>query len=133
MNTHKMTVSLIALALAASTITLASFSGCGSSNNSPDAGNDSSFPDTGHGSGGTKGTGAGGTSGSGGSKGTGSGGTKGSPTDGGIDTGTCKSDSGFCNTCYTDAQAAADPYNACSAYTASCVQFTGTVPTVPPL
>jgi hypothetical protein len=50
-----------------------------------------------------------------------------------LDSGSCKSDSSACNSCYTDAQAAADPFNACSAYTKNCVPFTTTVPTVPPL
>jgi hypothetical protein len=40
-----------------------------------------------------------------------------------LDTGSCKSDAGTCNSCYTAAQAAADPYNACSQYTANCVKF----------
>jgi hypothetical protein len=40
-----------------------------------------------------------------------------------LDTGSCKSDASTCNTCYTAAQAAADPYNACSHYTANCVSF----------
>jgi len=50
------------------------------------------------------------------------------------DTGSCKSDSSTCNTCYTDAQAASDPLNACSAYTKNCVTFDPTrVPTHPTL
>jgi hypothetical protein len=49
-----------------------------------------------------------------------------------LDTGSCKSDASTCNTCYTAAQAAADPYNACSQYTANCVSFDPTrVPTHP--
>jgi hypothetical protein len=50
-----------------------------------------------------------------------------------LDTGKCTPDSSACNSCYTDAQAAADPFNACSAYTKNCVPFTTTVPKVPPL
>ena len=50
-----------------------------------------------------------------------------------LDTGKCTPDSSACNSCYTDAQAAADPFNACSPYTSKCVPFTTTVPTVPPL
>jgi hypothetical protein len=47
-----------------------------------------------------------------------------------LDTGSCSSDSAACNSCYTDAQAKADPLNACSSlYTKNCLQFTGTVPT----
>ncbi len=49
-----------------------------------------------------------------------------------LDTGSCKSDASTCNTCYTAAQAAADPYNACSQYTANCVPFDPTrVPSHP--
>jgi hypothetical protein len=49
-----------------------------------------------------------------------------------LDTGSCKSDASTCNTCYTAAQAAADPYNACSQYTANCVSFDpARVPTHP--
>ena len=50
-----------------------------------------------------------------------------------LDTGKCTPDSSACNSCYTDAQAAADPFNACSAYTKNCVPFTTTVPTHPTL
>jgi hypothetical protein len=49
------------------------------------------------------------------------------------DTGSCVSESSACNTCYTDAQAATDPYNACSQYTKNCVPVTLTVPSHPPL
>jgi hypothetical protein len=49
------------------------------------------------------------------------------------DTGSCESDSSSCNTCYTDAQAATDPYNACSPYAKNCVPVTLTVPSYPPL
>lgn len=50
-----------------------------------------------------------------------------------LDTGKCKSEASTCNTCYSDAQAAAYPYNACSPYTANCVPFTLTVPSHPEL
>jgi hypothetical protein len=50
-----------------------------------------------------------------------------------LDTGKCTSDSSACNSCYTDAQAAADPFNACSSYTKNCVPFTTKVPTHPTL
>jgi hypothetical protein len=50
-----------------------------------------------------------------------------------LDVGPCVSDSGSCNSCYTDAQATVNRYNACSPYTTSCVKFTTTVPTVPPI
>lgn len=49
-----------------------------------------------------------------------------------LDTGSCKSDASTCNTCYTAGQAATDPYNACSQYTANCVSFDPTrVPSHP--
>jgi hypothetical protein len=51
-----------------------------------------------------------------------------------LDTGSCKSDAGTCNSCYTAAQAAADPYNACSQYTVNCIKFDATrVPSHPTL
>jgi hypothetical protein len=51
-----------------------------------------------------------------------------------LDTGSCKSTMPTCNTCYTAAQAGADPYNACTAYTSKCVPFDPTrVPTHPTL
>lgn len=57
------------------------------------------------------------------------------PTDSpSLDTGSCKSDGGTCNSCYTAAQAAADPYNACNAYTSKCIPFDPSrVPTHPTL
>jgi hypothetical protein len=48
-----------------------------------------------------------------------------------LETPDCGSDSSSCNSCYDDAQAAENPYNACSAYTKNCVPFTLTVPTHP--
>jgi hypothetical protein len=51
-----------------------------------------------------------------------------------LETGSCQSDASTCNTCYTPAQAAADPYNGCSPYTAACIPFDPTrVPTHPTL
>lgn len=51
-----------------------------------------------------------------------------------LDTGSCKSDAGTCNSCYSATQAAADPYNACSQYTANCIKFDSTrVPSHPTL
>jgi len=51
-----------------------------------------------------------------------------------LDTGGCTSDASTCNSCYTAAQAAADPYNACSPYTAACIPFDPTrVPSHPSL
>jgi hypothetical protein len=126
MNARKMTLRLTALALLATTSYGFSIAGCGGTNPS------NPMP-TQH-EGGTDGTmshpdGAGGHSPDGGG-----------PADDGVDspgipdTGGCKSDSSTCNTCYTDAQAASDPLNACSAYTKNCVTFDPMrVPTHPTL
>jgi hypothetical protein len=51
-----------------------------------------------------------------------------------LDTGSCKSSMTTCNTCYTAAQAATDPYNGCTTYTAACQGFDpGQVPSHPML
>jgi hypothetical protein len=50
-----------------------------------------------------------------------------------LDTGGCTSDASTCNSCYTAAQAVADPLNACAPETVNCIPFTGTVPTHPTL
>lgn len=74
---------------------------------------------------------SGGSGGSSGSSSGGSGSSSGALTDGPppIDTGSCQSDSSVCNSCYTDAQAAQDPYNACSIYAVNCTKFdNGRVP-----
>jgi hypothetical protein len=53
---------------------------------------------------------------------------------GAIDTGSCKSDAGTCNSCYSSTQAGQDPYNACTPYTKNCVKFDSTrVPSHPTL
>jgi hypothetical protein len=125
MNARKLSLRLAALALVATTMSLSFFEGCGGGSNSNptptkrDSGPDSTNPpDTG----GKTDTGGGGDSGND------AGADVGLP-----DTGSCKSEASTCNTCYTDAQAATDPYNACSPYTANCHQFTTTVPTHPTL
>jgi hypothetical protein len=73
-------------------------------------------------------SGSGGSSGSSGGGGSSSGSSSGGLTDGPtpIDTGNCQSDSSVCNSCYSDAQAAQDPYNACSAYAVNCTKFDNT-------
>lgn len=122
---QKVTLRLTALALVATTPYLLSVAGCGGTNASNptptlhDSGTDSTMghPDGGHpqDSGGSNDTGA-----------------ADSPTI--PDTGSCKSDSSACNTCYTDAQAASDPLNACSDFAKNCVSFDPTrVPTHPAL
>jgi hypothetical protein len=122
---RKITLRLTALALVATTSYVMSSAGCGGTTNSNpmptlhDSGTDSTtgHPDAGHPRDG------------------------GGPTDTGVvdspgipDTGSCKSDSSACNSCYTDAQAASDPLNACSEYAKNCVSFDPTrVPTHPTL
>src|SRR5271154_3655804 len=104
MKAKKLALRLTTLGLVAATTSVLAFAGCGGVDNANpmptvrDSGTDST---TNHGDGG-------GQKESGGSDG-------GGTTDTSLpDTGGCKSDSGTCNSCYTDAQAAADPYNACS-------------------
>jgi hypothetical protein len=125
MNARKLSLRLAAFALVATTVSLSFFAGCGGGGGSPnptptkrDSGPDSTnHPDTG-----------GNTESGGGDSGKDAGADVGLP-----DTGSCVSEASTCNTCYTDAQAATDPYNACSPYTANCHQFTTTVPTHPTL
>jgi hypothetical protein len=122
MNAHKLTLSLTVLALVATAATVP-FVGCGgTANNNPtptlrDSGTDST---TNHTDGGN-------------AQSDSSGGDTGGGETSLPDTGSCKSTSSSCNSCYTDAQAATDPYNACSTYTKNCVPFTTTVPTHPTL
>jgi hypothetical protein len=132
MNTHRLTFGLATVAIT-TTLSLLPFAGCSNSSNpSPittlDSSADSPTADSG-----------------GSSKDTGlsdslvgvdsapEGGREASADAVSFDTGGCVSDSSACNTCYDDAQAAANPYNACSAYTRNCVPVALTVPTHPTL
>ena len=116
MNATKLTLAAIGIALVTTAATLSLFSGCSSSGNSEpaptirDSGPESStHSDSGHDATGDT-----------------------APTETSIpDTGSCSSDSSACNTCYTDAQTAQDPLNACSAYTKNCVPVSLTVPSHP--
>jgi hypothetical protein len=143
MNAHKLRLGLATALLATAAISASVFVACSSSNGTNpaptvrDAGPDSTSKTdapTSHADGNTgKDTGPPGTDGgqtkdSGHSKDTGGGVDSGPP-----DTGACKSDSGTCNSCYTAAQAASNPYTACSPYTKNCVPFTTTVPSHPQL
>lgn len=122
MNAHKLTVRLTALALVATTASALAFFGCGGTNDTNpmptqrDSGADST---TNHPDGGGQPDGGGETGG----------------MDTSLpDTGSCKSDSSSCNSCYTDAQATTDPLNACSEYAKNCVPFDKTrVPSHPAL
>jgi hypothetical protein len=125
MKTHKMTYRLTAIALVATVASGLAVACSGDDNN----GNPTPTVDSGTGSDVTTqgDTSTGGDSTTSTDTGT-------STTDGpSLDTGSCKSDASTCNSCYNSTQAAADPYNACSQYTTSCVPFTGTVPTHPTL
>jgi hypothetical protein len=123
MNAHKLTLKLTGLAIAATTASVLAFFGCGGTNNGNpmptqrDSGTDST---TSHADGGGHMDGGGGDTGG---------------MDTSLpDTGSCKSDSSACNSCYTDAQASTDPLNACSEYAKNCVSFDKTrVPSHPTL
>jgi hypothetical protein len=124
MNARKLTLGLAVLAVSAATVTVASFVGCGGTAN---VGPDASTHDSASGMDGT-------TKDGGGPGKEGGGQDTGIPDTGLPDTGSCVSDSGSCNTCYTDAQAAADPLNGCSTYTKNCVSFAASrVPSHPTL
>jgi len=124
MNARKLTLVFASMALAGATVSVSLFAGCGSDNNGNPAPTnlDSGGPDS------TNHT----------DTGTGPDSSAPSPEGGSDvvtpetstlpDTGGCVSDSSACNTCYNDAQAKVDPYNACSPYTAACVPVTLTVP-----
>jgi hypothetical protein len=130
MNTHKLTVGVATLALVATSTSLLLFAGCSTSSNPApsstiDSSTDSPTPDTS-------------------TAGNDTGVAIDSPVavDSGtdavadtavvdvvsLDTGSCVSAMSTCNTCYTDAQAAANPYNACSPFTTNCVPFTTPIP-----
>jgi hypothetical protein len=129
MNTHKLTFGIATLALLATTASLFVFTGCSGDDSTADSGptnRDSGVSDS-----------TTGTTDSGKEKKDGTSPNSDAPveTDAGadasdasedvvsLDTGMCESDSSTCNTCYTDAQAAANPYNACSPFTANCLKF----------
>jgi hypothetical protein len=129
MNTHRLTLAIAILALASATGSILLAVGCSSSSTpepaptSKDSGSDSAIADSAS------------------RKDTGvesdahirSDASDASEDAVSLDTGACVPESSTCNSCYTDAQAAADPYNTCSPYTASCVPFTLPVPTHPTL
>jgi hypothetical protein len=121
MNAKKLTLTVATLALVATATSLGLFAGCGSTSNSeptptihdsgPGSDGTTPFPEAGSKDGGP---------------------TESGPAETSIpDTGACESGSTSCNTCYTDAQAAKDPLNACSTYTKDCVPVALTVPSHP--
>jgi hypothetical protein len=119
MNAKKITLTVAAVALLTTGTSLGLFAGCGSTSNSEpaptirDSGPEGTTP---HSEAGGKDSGP----------------TESGPAETSIpDTGACESSSTSCNSCYTDAQAAKDPLNACSPYTTNCVAFTLTVPSHP--
>lgn len=148
MNTNKLTLRFGALAFVLTTASVFSFAGCGGDDTTDagptphDSGTDSTKgkEDSGKeagkegkeaGKGGDKDVEVGDDAGDDGgdAQGTDAEGTD-APEDTTI---SCTSDASTCNSCYDDAQAAKDPYNACSPYTKYCVPFTTTVPTHPKL
>jgi hypothetical protein len=119
MNAKKLTLRLAAVALIATGASTALFVGCGSNNsgNPAPTQRDSSTSDATHETGVPDG---------------GKDVTSETANETSIpDTGNCETSSSSCNTCYTDAQAASDPLNACSQYTKNCVHVSLTVPTHP--
>ena len=129
MNSPKLSLRLVYVVLTlAAGATMAYGCSSDSSNNNPGPSS--------HDGGGTDSTASGSGGGSGGSSGSSSG-TVGDSSGGAdvpiIDTGACTSDASSCNSCYTAAQAAQDPLNACAPETVNCIPFTKTVPTHPML
>ena len=130
MNTHKLTFGVATLALVATTLSLFVSTGCSGDDSTADSG--PTNRDSGGSSDSTTGT-----TDSGKEKKDGTSPNSDAPveTDAGgdasdapedvvsLDTGACVSESGSCNTCYDDAQAAANPYNAGSPFTANCIKF----------
>ena len=57
---------------------------------------------------------------------TSTGGDTGTTDSAALDTGSCMSDAANCNSCYSPTQNMADPFNACSPATASCIRFDNT-------
>jgi len=129
MNSHKLSLRLAYLALAA-TAAMATAYGCSGDDTSNNPGPSS------HDGGGSDSTASSSGGSSGGSSGSSSG-TVGDSSGGAdvpvIDTGSCTSDAATCNSCYTAAQAAQDPLNACAPETVNCIPFTKTVPSHPML
>jgi hypothetical protein len=124
MNTHRLTLGIATVALFATTASLLFFVGCSNSSTAADGG----VP-TNRDSGADSTTGDSGKDG--GSNGSDSASDASEKDAVSLETPDCASEATTCNTCYSDAQATADPYNACSPYTAGCVPFTLTVPTHP--
>jgi hypothetical protein len=136
MTTHKLTLGIATLAIAATTTSILLSVGCSNSSSGEpaptrDSGSDSTTGDSGN---------SGSDSGVGTDSHVSADAATDAPaaTDGAtdavsLDTGSCTSEASTRNTCYTDAQAAANPYNACSPYTVNCVPFTTAVPMHPTL
>jgi hypothetical protein len=141
MKTYKLSFGIATLAFLATTTSVFAFAGCGgddSSNPTPtqqDSGADSATKDSGK-DGGKKDTGPQGDDSSTDSPTGDDGADVTTGDDGGEDAGdgsedavsldtgpNCVSDSSTCNSCYDDAQAAENPFNACSQYTKDCVPF----------
>jgi hypothetical protein len=127
MNTNRLTLGIATFALVTTTASLLLFVGCSNSSTTADGGaptNRDSGADS---------TTTGDSGKDGGSNGSDSASDASEKDAVSLETPDCASEASTCNTCYSDAQAVADPYNACSPYTAGCVPFTLTVPTHPQL
>jgi hypothetical protein len=117
MNTHrKLTFGIATFAVVATTASILLSAGCSNSTTAEptpthDSGTDTATADSGKEGGGKEGD-------------SGKDAARDAPADVLlVDTGSCVSETSTCNSCYTDAQAQADPYNTCSTYTAACVPF----------
>jgi hypothetical protein len=129
MKTHKITFGIAALALLAATASIFAFAGCSGDDTTTtgptrDASSDSTTKEDGGKSHKDGSSDKDSTSGDDASDETGD--DAGDANDEGdvsLSTPDCGSDSSACNSCYDDAQAAANPFNACSPYTKNCVPF----------
>jgi hypothetical protein len=128
MNTHKITFGIATLALLAATASVFAFAGCsGDDNSTPtrDSGSDATSDDGGgkpqkDGGKGDKDS----MSGDDASEEAGDDASDANDEgDVSLETPDCGSDSSSCNSCYDDAQAALNPFNACSPFTKNCVKF----------
>ncbi len=125
MNTHKVTFGIATFALVATAASLLVFTGCGGGDNTADSGpsnRDSGGVDstTEVDSGKKPGKEAGSSNDGGKTKDASADSSKDAVS---LNVGDCAPETTTCNSCYSDAQAAADPYNTCSPYTVNRVPF----------
>jgi hypothetical protein len=133
MNTHRLTLGITILAFFATSASVFAFTGCSGddTNSAPsterDSGKDSTTPDSGKidkdGGKDKDSTAESDAEDGGDAEDAETADAEDASEDVSLDTGKCTSDASTCNSCYDDAQAAADPYNACSPFTKNCVKF----------